>query len=480
MRRTWSLAILALPTVLLAASVSTSGPGQAPAAVRTRSETALDRYVARPDPAYRFSLVETRPGRDHTAYLLEMVSQTWLTTAEVDKPEWRHWLTIIRPSTVAHDTGLVFVTGGATNRKAPEKTDAGLADIAVTTRSVVAELRMVPNQPLVFVGDGRERTEDEIIAYTWDKFLRTGEERWPLRLPMTKAVVRAMDTVTTFLAKAESPARVDKFVVSGASKRGWTAWTTAAVDRRIVAVIPIVIDVLNIEPSFDHHFRAYGFYAPAVKDYEDAGIMKWLGTTPNRALMAIEDPYEYRDRLTMPKYLVNSAGDQFFLPDSWKFYHRGLTGETLYRYVPNTDHSLKGSDALASVGAFYGAVVSGTPRPKVTWEVQGGTLRVRSDTAPSAASLWQATNPAARDFRLETLGAVYQSTTLTATGPNTYEATLKAPEKGWTAGLIELRFASGTKYPFVFTTGVAVVPETLPYSAPENGSRPRAQGSSRP
>ena len=144
----------------------------------------------------------TRPGEGHTAYLLELVSQRWLATAEVDKPEWRHWLTIIRPDTVAHSTALLLVGGGDSKRKAPDKTDAGLLDIAMTTRSVVAELRMVPNQPLVFANDGgRERSEDEIIAYTWDKFLRTGDERWPARLPMTKAVVRAMDAVTAFCAQ---------------------------------------------------------------------------------------------------------------------------------------------------------------------------------------------------------------------------------------------------------------------------------------
>ena len=78
---------------------------------------------------------------------------------------------------------------------------------------------------------------------------------------MTKAVVRAMDTVTAFCASPgrRAHAQVDKFVVSGASKRGWTTWTTAAVDRRVVAIVPIVIDVLNVEPSFDHHCRAYGF-----------------------------------------------------------------------------------------------------------------------------------------------------------------------------------------------------------------------------
>ena len=100
-----------------------------------------------------------------------------------------------------------------------------------------------------------------MIAYTWDKFLRTGDERWPARLPMTKAVVRAMDAMTAFCASAGGRRRatVDRFVVAGASKRGWTTWTTAAVDPRVVAIAPIVIDVLNVEPSFEHHYRAYGF-----------------------------------------------------------------------------------------------------------------------------------------------------------------------------------------------------------------------------
>ena len=56
---------------------------------------------------------------------------------------------------------------------------------------------------------------------------------------MTKSVVRAMDAITSICANAESGGiTVDKFVVAGASKRGWTAWTVAAVDRRVVAIFP--------------------------------------------------------------------------------------------------------------------------------------------------------------------------------------------------------------------------------------------------
>ncbi len=140
---------------------------------------------------------------------------------------------------------------------------------------MVAELRGVPNEPLVFSDDGKPRTEDAIIAYTWVKFLKTGDETWPLRMPMTKAAVRAMDTVTAFCATpAGGSVTVAKFVVTGASKRGWTTWITAAADSRVVAIVPMVIDLLNNVKSFEHHYQAYGFYSPAVKDYlEDKGLM---------------------------------------------------------------------------------------------------------------------------------------------------------------------------------------------------------------
>ena len=50
-----------------------------------------------------------------------------------------------------------------------------------------------------------------------------------------------MDAVGAFMASLGEPG-FDTFVVSGESKRGWTTWTTAAVDPRVVAMIPIVMD----------------------------------------------------------------------------------------------------------------------------------------------------------------------------------------------------------------------------------------------
>jgi PhoPQ-activated pathogenicity-related protein len=431
-------------------------------------ETALDHYVAAPDPAYRYSLVRSYPNIDETTHVLDMTSQTWLTSQEVDRTEWRHWLVIVVPRKVTSSTALLFIGGGKNDDAAPVAADRMLVRIARATEAVVAELRMVPNQPLTFRGEARGRSEDSLIAYAWDKFLRTGQARWLPRLPMTKAAVRAMDTITDFLkSEAGGKLAVDRFVVAGGSKRGWTTWTTAAVDKRVVAIVPLVIDLLNLEPSMIHHWRAYGFWAPAIQDYERMGIMNWMGTPQFRALCRIVEPYEYRERFTMPKLIVNSAGDQFFLPDSSQFYFDDLPGEKHLRYIPNTDHSLRNSDAAETLTAFFEAILRDRPRPKFSWTLPAeGGIVVRTEDKPAEVKLWQATNASARDFRLERIGPAYTSSPVS--GDNgVYRASVLAPEKGWTAYFLELTFPSGGRYPFKLTTPVRVVPDTLPFPPPK-------------
>jgi PhoPQ-activated pathogenicity-related protein len=427
--------------------------------------TALDRYVAAPDQTYEYKLVNKLPGRGYTTFLIEMTSQKWLTTNEVDRPTWTHWLLVTRPDTVETSTALLMIGGGSNDKGPPRESDPAFAAIATATKSVVAELRMIPNQPLVFMRDGQQRFEDDLIAYCWDKYLRTGDDRWPPRLPMTKAVVRAMDTITDICARQEGGAiKVNSFMITGGSKRGWTTWTTAAVDKRVVAIAPLVIDCLNVEPSFIHHFQTYGFYAPAVRDYEAHGIMNWQGTPEYRKLMEIVDPYEYRERFTMPKFIINATGDQFFLPDSSQFYFHDLPGPKYLRYVPNADHSLRGTDAVETIAACFQAVLMKSTLPRLSWEINGPTMRVRSETKPSAVKLWQATNSKARDFRLETIGKAWTSTDLSPGIDGEYLATVELPAKGWTAYLVELTYRNeGSQIPLKFTTEVKVVPETLPF-----------------
>lgn len=433
--------------------------------------TALDRYVSQPDANFKFDLVKTTQGQGYTVYVLDMTSQQYLTEKEVDRPLWKHWVSIYKPDTVNHSTGLLIITGGNNaNPRPPERPDAFAAAIATRTKSVVAELRMVPNQPLVMAGETRRRSEDSFIAYTWDKYLRTGDEKWPARLPMTKAAVRAMDAVTQFSAtEAGGKVKVDKFVVTGGSKRGWTTWTTAAVDKRVVAIMPVVIDMLNIEPSFIHHWRAYGFWAPAVGDYVEAGVMSWQGSQQYRNLMKIVEPYEYRERLTMPKYIVNSTGDQFFLPDSSQFYFNDLKGEKYLRYVPNTDHGVtRRSDAAESLAVYYQSILESWKRPEFAWTIgPDGTIEVKTKDKPAQVRLWSATNPNARDFRLEKIGPAYKSETLQESAPGIYTARPEKPAQGFTAYFVELTYPTPAGSNWKFTTGVKVTPDEYPFPPPE-------------
>jgi PhoPQ-activated pathogenicity-related protein len=165
-------------------------------------------------------------------------------------------------------------------------------------------------------------------------------------------------------SNSENEISVDKFIVAGGSKRGWTTWTTAIVDPRVVAIAPIVIDMLNISESFKHHYSVYGAYSLAVIDYVASGVVNWIDTPEWDQLMDIVEPYEYRDRLTLPKYILNSTGDEFFLPDSWQFYWDDLIGEKHLRYVPNSNHSMRDTDVIDSMDAWYHSVVHNVSLPR--------------------------------------------------------------------------------------------------------------------
>jgi PhoPQ-activated pathogenicity-related protein len=229
----------------------------------------------------------------------------------------------------------------------------------------------------------------------------------------------------------------------------------------------MVIDALNSEAITRHHYEAYGFFSPALKDYVNHGLFPHkVGTPEYRAVLAIEDPYNYRhrDRLKIPKFLINASGDQFFLPDNSQFYFADLPDEKYLRYVPNAKHSLEGSDARESLQAFYQAVLDGRARPKFAWKKQpDGSLRVTTSDKPLRATLWQATNPDARDFRVDTIGKVYTSSPLAEQSSGVYIGKARSPAKGFTAFFVELEFASGGKFPFKFTSEVSVVPDVLPF-----------------
>lgn len=434
--------------------------------------TALDRYIVQPDPVYGWKLANTIEGAGYRGYVLELTSQTWRSEKDVDRPVWKHWLTIVKPEKVTGNKALLFIGGGRNGDPAPAKVSDRAAKIAVETNSVVADLGMVPNQPLRFNDSpDKARSEDDLIAYTRVKHFTTKDDFWLVRLAMVKSGVRAMDAVQEFLrGEAGGKVRVDQFVVAGGSKRGWTTWLVGAVDKRVVAIMPMVIDALNSEAITKHHFEVLGFFSPALNDYVNHGLFPHkIGTPEYKAVLDIEDPYNYRGRaaLKMPKFMINAAGDQFFLPDNSRFYYGELPEEKHIRYVPNAKHDLAGSDAVESLTAFYQAILTGTPRPRFSWKKEkDGSLIVKpigQSGKPKEVTLWQATNPNTRDFRLDLIGKAYTGTPLKAEKDGSYVGRVAKPEKGYTAFFVELVYDSGGKYPFKFTTEVSVVPDVLPY-----------------
>lgn len=455
-------------------------------------EQALRNYVETPDPNYDWRVVNTFNGFGFRMTVVDMTSLAWRSPQEVVQGRvWRHFLTIIEPTLRTSNTALLFVSGG--NFGSPQPTLQSIGEFfpqfAVATGSVVALVNNIPGQPMVFADEEgiRSRTEDALIAYSYDRYLEgfvagNPDPTWAALFPMTKAAVRALDTVqAAMLQYSQRPAgqrAVNDFVVSGASKRGWTMWLTGAVDDRVRAVMPIVIDVLNMDEQMIHHRSAYGFYAPAIYDYVQNRVFDRLGTEEGRALLRQVDPFEYRDRLDMPKLILNSTGDQFFLPDSSQFYLDEMPGENFVNYAPNTDHSLDGSadlfdetSAVNSLLAFYLSELQDIERPRFTWSFEpDGSIVVETETTPQQVLLWQATNPETRDFRLERLGPGYTSSPLAPQGPGRYVASVPTPAQGWTAFFVQLTFNNPAQLalpvqstpPFVFTTPVRVVPDAYP------------------
>lgn len=464
--RFWALAASLLAVLLIPAS-ATYGQ-QAP------ELTDLDRYVKKPDPSYSWKVVSATKSADGmNQVVLDMISQNWLTPDKVNRTEWQHWLVLNFPDDVKSNVGFLMIDGGSNGDKAPTSAGFGVAALAKAASSVIVQLKNIPNQPLIFENDGQPRVEDDLIGYTWDKFLETGDSSWPVRSAMVKAAVRAMDAVTEFMASAEGGQRkIDQYVVAGGSKRGWTTWLTGAVDDRVVGIAPMVIDVVNTNISMRHHFAAYGFWAPAVGNYVQHEIMQRMDHPRLEDLYKLEDPLNYKDRLLMPKLVINAAGDQFFLPDSSQFYWDQLKGPKALRYVPNTDHGLGGSDVPFTVLAFYTMMQKNQPLPDFQWNITKSGIQIQANDRPVELKLWQATNPEARDFRMETLGKKYTSQSITLDSSGATLAQVSTPEKGWTAYFVEATYDVGAPAPLKVTSGIHVVPEIRPFETKNPGLPP--------
>jgi len=359
----------------------------------------LERYVRKPEAEFGWKLkekIESEQSGDRI-YDLQFVSQTWQANT------WQHQLQIYQPRSVApNSTMFLWITGGSTR---PAHISLGL-ELARKIKAPVAILYHIPNQPLL---EGK-LSEDDLIAETFVRYLKTKDENWPLLLPMVKSVVKAMDVLQAF-GKQEWGEPINGFIVSGASKRGWTTWLTAAIDPRVRAIAPVVIDTLNVRAQMPRQLKAFGAYSARLAPYTSRGLVPIPETPEGQRLLSMVDPWEYRDRLALPKLIVNGTNDFYWATDALNLYWTELAGSKWVVYVPNAGHDLRRrdkpesdqlTDLVNSLAAFARHQISGRSMPNLTWkhETANGRLRLTIDAtpAPKAARLWVAQTET-QDFR---------------------------------------------------------------------------------
>lgn len=437
---------LLLVTTLVCASVAAARSDQ-PA-----PQNALAEYIARPDANFGWREVASGnlAGADYAEYLL--TSQTWRGTA------WKHQLFVLKPTRMTRDArhALLFIHGGrwkpeyeGDRKEAEPPAEAMLfVRLAETIGAPVAILRQVPFQPIF------ERREDALIAYTFEQYLRTGETDWPLLLPMTKSAVRSMDALQA-IVKTRWGASIESFTVAGASKRGWTTWLTAAMDKRVLAAAPMVIDVLNMQKQMDHQRATWGEFSDEISDYSQLDLQAQLKTPRGQELLSIVDPYSYRKQLTKPKLILLSTNDRYWPLDALKLYYPELPGPKHVLYVPNQGHGLNDPErVLTGLAAIHRYSATGRTLPGTTWSfgtaAETLTVQVKADRPAQLVRVWSASRPT-RDFR-----DAYWSSKECAKTNDGYACSADRPKDVYSAAFAETTFKDEGAPAFSTTTSVCI------------------------
>jgi len=518
-----------LPVAALAA-LPLASAGSAPG-------SALEEYVWRDDPHYGW----VDMGEDWvlhgksidgihswTGHVLNVTSQKWLNDEDYSpssegKSIWWHMMVVIVPNEIKfYNNATVWITGHGMGYRPTDPMDEDIAlaaSLAMGIGTVTGVLFQIPNEDITFTADPIQmsRGEDEIIAFTWDHYLKdTSDPEWLVRFPMVKASLRAMDAMTEYVATKlpELGCQLDYYVISGASKRGWTTWDVGAVDpKRVVGIVPIVLDAINFVEVEHHQWRSYGGWSWALNDYYELDIMVRLDTPEMKLLQEQEDPFFFREKLTMPKLVINAGLDEFQQPDDTHYWWNEMPEPKHFIMTPNADHSEATGilEVVPAIGTWVEYLLHNTRVPTFTWDISPSTGEIVAtldgEGTVHKAAMWYAyscgNNPDGvkrRDFRLMSLDSPCRCGTtsdgyclnlksmwtevilepeVSADGVRRYRAHMDAPTDGrYVAYFIDIKYekidfnpekkVKGLPYDkpgqLDFTTEVSVWPNTFPYS----------------
>ncbi|RYG39574.1 phenylacetic acid degradation protein [bacterium] len=329
----------------------------------SKAPNAFDDYLKKPDASYAWTAGEEKNGSREIA----LTSQTW------QGMDWKHSILYRQPpESVGKGTAILYITGDG-----PRPGD--LIDLALITgaaRVPVAMLFDIPNQPLW------DMKEDDLIAHTFNKYLETGDATWPLLFPMAKSAIRAMDAIQSYTKDSDNP--ITRFVVTGASKRGWTTWFVgAAQDKRVIAIAPLVYDNLNLAAQMPHQLKSWGKYSVQIEDYTRRGLQAKLATPKGKVLGEMVDPFSYRDRITMPTLVVNGANDPYWTADALSLYWGKLKQPRTLLTVPNAGHTLGSRlQTVETVGAFARAAATNSQFPQLDAKITQEGEKLKASVLP--------------------------------------------------------------------------------------------------
>ena len=407
----------------------------------------LDHYLALPDDSFSWEVVERVEKNGENSLLIDMTSQTW------HGIPWKHYLYLALPNRMVHSDHAVLYIGGGRNGRKPGDGDRTLVrTLAESSGMPVGMLMQVPNQPLL-----GNYYEDALIGETLLKAIETKDTTWPLLFPMAKSAIRGLDAIQQSLKK-EKGLDVKSMIVAGASKRGWTTWLTgASKDSRVKAIVPIVIDTLNMAKQMEYQLETWGEYSPSIHDYTERNLVqmfeKPLGEF-EQSLWRMIDPYSYRSRYTMPKLLIHGTNDPYWTVDATRHYWNDLSGPKYILTLPNAGHGLDGQQhkAAQTISVFARYAAQDLPWPKSEWkldeQLMNYVVTIDSEIPAKRYKLWTAASET-KDFRK----MKWTSKTVRSNSTGKVVIEVPKPASGHVAFYVEIE-AAEYGIPFSVTTQV--------------------------
>lgn len=192
-----------------------------------------------------------------------------------DGASWNHRVLLSSPKTLIPHSQLFFLSIAGSGNLEGERNllDRVSSEVGIPG-AILADVpnRLPPNMK-----------DDELLARSIAEFEKTGDNNKPIIFPMVNSVRLAMDSISTALKARFDTADV-RFVLYGASKRGWTAYLLAAQDDRVAGLAPRVFDMLNMKQQIASAQRTFGKQSEKLRVYEELGLIERIDSGRIREL----------------------------------------------------------------------------------------------------------------------------------------------------------------------------------------------------